>query len=306
MRMDPLMTLLEEYRKSLKMAEVEEVIDLALNRPIAFGLVRLIYRLPITPNQITFLSLVSGLVAAYYLSLGLFALGGIWYALANLLDCMDGQLARLQHSGTPLGRLVDGVVDWIISVAVFTGLGIGMASLAGTAGVWYLVVAGGLTSAFHAIVFDYYQQEYLSAVRGEENFLTREVTKSQGEFARLQAEGGQPFRKIVLFLYLQYLRVQHRSQLKKSPTRQYPPDLFRQYNRGILRWWTFLGATTNRSMLIVAGILGQPEVFLWVVVVPANLYLVAMVLWQRRIQRALDDALHHQLEHQSKEVGVGL
>ena len=299
------MTLLEEYRKSLKMAEVEEVIDLALNRPIAFGLVRLIYRLPITPNQITFLSLLSGLASGYCFSLGQFALGGIWYAVANLLDCMDGQLARLQHSGTPLGRLVDGVVDWVISVAIFTGVGIGMAAATGTQAIWYLVVAGGLSSAFHAIVFDYYQQDYLSTVRGEENFLMREMTRSREELARLRDTRERSFRWFVLFLYLQYLGVQQRSQIKKGPSRPYPAPLFRRHNKHIMRWWTFLGATTNRSMLIVAGILGRPEVFLWVAVVPANLYLIAMFLWQRRVQAGLDLALNREPAPPGQEQRVG-
>ncbi|MBI3765873.1 MAG: CDP-alcohol phosphatidyltransferase family protein, partial [Ignavibacteriales bacterium] len=123
--------IVEEYKRSLKMPEAEEVFDLLFYRPVAFILVKMIYRLPITPNQVTGFSLVAGLIAALFFSMSTAAaivMGALWYALANILDCADGQLARLQHSGTLLGRVVDGVIDYISSVAIFLGIGIGLAS----------------------------------------------------------------------------------------------------------------------------------------------------------------------------------
>src|SRR5438034_931824 len=99
--------LIEEYKRSLKMPEAEEVFDLLFYRPIAFVFVKAIYRLPITPNQVTGLSLVAGLVSAWYFSAGTtaaLAVAAIWYAIANILDCSDGQLARLQESGSQAGH----------------------------------------------------------------------------------------------------------------------------------------------------------------------------------------------------------
>jgi len=286
--------IVEEYKKSLKMAEAEEILDLIFYRPVALGFVKLIYRLPITPNQVTFLSLLAGLASAYCFSLGTpeqFAAGGIWYAVANMLDCADGQLARLQNSGTPLGRLVDGVVDWIISVAIFLGLGVGLAAYTGDASVWYLVVAGGITSALHSILFDYYQQDYIAKVRGQKSYLTREIENVEAELHKAENAKNEVLRRMPLNLYLGYLHIQQRSQLKKDDGRQLAPDLYRNSFKRLTRWWTFLGATTNRSLLIVAGLLHQPEIFLWIVFVPGNLYLVAMLLWQRTIQRQLEDSL---------------
>ena len=55
----------EEYKKSLKMLEVEEFLDLVLYRPLALVFVRVVHRTPLTPNGITFLSFLSGLASAY-------------------------------------------------------------------------------------------------------------------------------------------------------------------------------------------------------------------------------------------------
>src|SRR5213082_3099465 len=87
--------LIEEYKRSLKMPEAEEIFDLLFYRPIAFVFVKIIYRLPITPNQVTGLSLLAGLISAWYFSLGASAAlvsAAAWYAIANILDCSDGQL----------------------------------------------------------------------------------------------------------------------------------------------------------------------------------------------------------------------
>jgi hypothetical protein len=285
------MGLLQEYRQSLKMREAEELLDLTFYRPIAFGFVKLIHRLPITPNQVTFLSFLCNLAAAYYFALGvpeLFPIAAIWFAVGNVLDCSDGQLARIQHSGTPLGRLVDGVLDYVSSVAIFIALGIGLTRWLGDANIWYLVVAGGFASALHAIFFDNYQQEFISNVRGEKNFLNRETEKISAELRTLNEENRSLFRRIILRAYLRYMMVQERSQFKQEVRKQFPPSLYLKECKSLMRGWSFLGSTTNRSLLMIAGFSQDPTVFLWIVLIPGNLWLVVALLWQKRVHRRLE------------------
>jgi hypothetical protein len=285
------MRVLDEFRQSLKMAEVEEVLDLVFYRPLGFGFVKAIYRLPITPNQVTLLSFVAGIISAYCFTLGTapgFAWGGVWFMIANVLDCSDGQLARLHHSGSPFGRVVDGLVDWMITVAIFFGVAIGLSAYSANAAYWYLAVAGGVSSALHAIMFDYCQQEYISNVRGEENFLSRELDRARAEVVRLGGTGRSSFRRTWLTIYLWYMQVQLRAQFKKGQRRQYPPEIYRAANGRVMRWWTFLGTSTNRSLLAIAALAGRPDLFLWFVAIPGNLYLLVMLVWQRRVQQRLD------------------
>ena len=291
------MSITEKYKKSLKMFEVEELLDLILYRPLALVFVRIVYRTPITPNNITFLSFLSGLASAYSFAQGTvsgFAWGGIWYAIANTLDCGDGQLARLQGSGTPLGRLVDGVVDWAISLAIFIGLGIGMQRVTGNANVWYLVITAGLTSALHAFMFDLYQQQFIAAVRGQQNFVDKELDKIKPELARLTDNRQKPLRRTILAVYVKYLEAQRRSRSPEVEGRRYDPDLFREMNKRVMRFWTILGPTTNRSLLVVAGLVNNPYVFLWPVVTIGNILLIIALVWQRGVLRRLDETVRRQ------------
>lgn len=301
------MNITEEYKKSLKMLEVEELLDLILYRPLALVFVRFAHRTPITPNGVTFLSFLGGLASAYSFAQGTVsgcAWGGIWYAIANTLDCSDGQLARLQGSGTPLGRLVDGIVDWAISLAIFVGLAIGLQRATGDANVWYLVTAAGLTSALHAFMFDLYQQQFIAAVRGQQNFVDRELNKIRPELARLNESEQKPVRRTILAVYVKYLEAQRRSRSPEVEDRQFDPNLFRAMNKNVMRFWTILGPTTNRSLLVIAALLNNLNIFLWPVVTLGNILLIIALVWQRRVMRRLDETVRRQQALTSRRVSV--
>jgi phosphatidylglycerophosphate synthase len=277
---------LNEYRKSLKMPEAEEIFDLLFYRPVAFGFVKLVYRLPITPNQVTFLSMVSGLIAAHEFSLGnasAFVWAGLWYAIANVLDCADGQLARLQKSGTVFGRLVDGIADYISSLAIFGGIGIGLQMMGFPS--WYLVTAAMLSSALHAMFFDQYQGEFISTVRGEKNFLEREYSQFSAELNRAR-EKKQFISMVILALYKRYLNLQKQSSTKQHAA-EIDPDLYRRLNSVAIRLWSILGPTTNRTLLIICALFNRIDLYLWIVCIVGNIWLIIVYLLQRRIHAKL-------------------
>ncbi len=280
------MSLLTEYKNSLKLAEVEELLDLFFYRPAAFLVVKTIYRLPITPNQVTGVSLLAGLISAWCFAQGTaswFFYAALWYALANVFDCADGMLARLQKSGTPFGRLVDGIADWVTSVAIFAGVGLGLSSLTGNPSYWWLAVAGGVTSALHAIVFDSHQQSYIAAVRGKENQLASELARARSV---LENDTGVWFgKRIALRLYLSYMTFQGQLQVSENAGPVIPVDRYRAANLGAMRWWTLLGPTTNRSGLIIAALFGRPDIFCWAAAIPGTLYMLFLLTWQHRIDR---------------------
>ena len=279
--------IIDEFKRSLKMPEAEEILDLIFYRPLAFLFVKAVYRTPITPNQVTFLSMIAALVGAWYFSVGsttALLFGAVWYAFANILDCSDGQLARLQNSGTLFGRVVDGLADYVASVGIFLGIGIGLDAVGYSQ--WPLVIAGGLSSAFHAFFFDQYQGEFISTVRSEENFVRREVERFEAELRRLRNEHRGMVKVFVLQLYLRYLYLQKTSTtgVKQQP---YMAESYRSANLRMIRLWSILGPTTNRSLLIVCALFGRVDLFLWIVCVFGNLWLISCLMRQRMIYRQL-------------------
>ncbi len=69
-----------------------------------------IYR-GITPNQVSMLSFVVGLVSSLYFFLGHSIIGALLIQLSSILDGCDGEIARLKHMQSSLGDFVDAILD---------------------------------------------------------------------------------------------------------------------------------------------------------------------------------------------------
>jgi phosphatidylglycerophosphate synthase len=101
---------------------------------------------PITPNAITTLTIVSGLLGAWLLAgAGAGAnLGAALVMVALLLDHADGELARLTGQTTTFGHYYDLFADALVMGALFVGIDLGLdASGLGGAPVRLGLIAGG-------------------------------------------------------------------------------------------------------------------------------------------------------------------
>ena len=99
-----------------------------LTRHLSFWLTPIIYRLPISPNQVTTLSMVAGLAGAWCFSLGdpfWDIMGALLLVACYTLDNCDGEIARLKDLSSEWGAHFDDVVDWLVDSAFFIGLGYG-------------------------------------------------------------------------------------------------------------------------------------------------------------------------------------
>ena len=82
----------------------------------------------ITPNQITSLSLIFGLVSAFFFSLGEYntgVIGALFLILSYTLDNCDGEVARIKNLSSDFGAKFDDMVDWIVDASFFIALGYG-------------------------------------------------------------------------------------------------------------------------------------------------------------------------------------
>jgi phosphatidylglycerophosphate synthase len=83
---------------------------------------RALVRVGITPNGITFISLLTSLGAAIALAMGRFTLGGWLYHLTGILDVLDGRVARATGQVSRGGAYFDSVIDRYAELIVFGGL----------------------------------------------------------------------------------------------------------------------------------------------------------------------------------------
>lgn len=124
------------------------LVDRRVSRPIT----RWALGWPVTPSQITLASLLVGLLGAMGLATVSYAfrLAGVLALVVSIvLDCVDGEVARARLEESAAGARLDVVADYAVHLAVFIGLGIGLARQelhALTAWVAVALVAGVATA----------------------------------------------------------------------------------------------------------------------------------------------------------------
>lgn len=110
-------------------SDSDGIVDTYFNRPLGRGLTKLLLHTPVTPNQVTLASTFIGLVSAWFFADGRdfqVILGAILLQLSALVDCVDGELARIAFKESPIGKWLDIVLDQVVHVFVFAGIGVGI------------------------------------------------------------------------------------------------------------------------------------------------------------------------------------
>jgi len=79
-------------------------------------------KLGISPNSWTLISLVPALIGFVVLSKGNLLAGLLCFVLTDLLDAIDGAVARVTSSVSNLGAFLDGIIERYLEVLFYLGL----------------------------------------------------------------------------------------------------------------------------------------------------------------------------------------
>lgn len=89
-----------------------------LIRPVAEA----IARAGVSPNALTFIGLVVGILAAFLFARGEQLLAGIVLLVTGFFDVIDGAVARVLRRETAFGGVLDSVVDRYVDFLIFGGI----------------------------------------------------------------------------------------------------------------------------------------------------------------------------------------
>lgn len=122
-------------------------------------------RLPLTPNQWTYFSIVPALAAAYLISQQLFLAGAALFFISAAIDLIDGSVARVTGRVTLFGAYLDTIVDrymeaFIVGALLFAAL----PDFYVPAAVWILFY-----------YFGSIMSTYVKAAAKEKNFVNDEI-----------------------------------------------------------------------------------------------------------------------------------
>lgn len=278
----------KEYISSLKNVHAEEFLDILLFRPIAFVIVKSLYSLPITPNQYSLMAFLSGCLASFYFYNMQFAYGAIAFFMFAVLDCCDGMQARMKKNGSEFGRFVDGLVDYVTNIIVYTTLAIGigkaMPEVFGVSSVWLMVFAG-LSKALHSITYDHYLMEYLSYANGEEGFTEKELMMIKSKLEEAQKAPKKDYLRIlILKIYLGFTTLQSKDAKKDVKVKtKYNAKEYAHKNLLTLKMWSLIGPAPHILVLVVAFLFMKPEILFAYAIGFGNLWMLLMFIVQKKV-----------------------
>jgi phosphatidylglycerophosphate synthase len=288
------MHFINQFKATLKGVEMESVLDLFFFRPFAFIFMKMFYHTPLTPNHVSYLSMLTGLASGYYFAKGTkhgFVIGGTLILLSQILDCSDGMLARFKKNGTKTGRIIDGLTDYVTSIAAFIGIGIGLSKFGfnevGSVNIspWTYVVITGISFVLHAIYVDKYRNQYETYGFGKSLDPATQITEFQKELEYLKSTKGSKFDIIIISIYLFYTNLQGTKE--KTEKLSINPNDYKSANRYTIKIWNLIGPSEHIFFMGLAFILLTPSLFFYYTVIFANIFLIIAYI----LQKKADDTL---------------
>ncbi len=110
--------------RSLK-GGLEGFVDRHFNRRCSRWITRWLLRTPLTPNGVTVLATAVGVLASVAFGVGGYAggvIGALLFQLSTILDCCDGEVARLKFMESAFGEQLDVVLDNVVHIALYAGI----------------------------------------------------------------------------------------------------------------------------------------------------------------------------------------
>jgi phosphatidylglycerophosphate synthase len=142
--------------RSLK-GEAEGFVDRYFNRTFSRLLTRMFLRLRCSPNAITMVATAVGLLSALGFGLSTYQAGivaALLFQLAAVIDCCDGEVARLTFTESSFGAWLDIAMDNVVHMAIFAGIACGAyLRQDGTDGAWIPLALGGAAVFGNAMAF---------------------------------------------------------------------------------------------------------------------------------------------------------
>lgn len=146
----------EKLYSSLK-GEFEGFVDRYFNRKLSRWFTRLFLAVGLSPNSITILATLVGLVSAAGFGMGTYAAGvvaAVLFQLAAVIDCCDGEVARLTFTESPFGAWLDIAMDNIVHMAIFAGIAAGLyVTQVGQDRAWITLVLGAAAVLGNGVSF---------------------------------------------------------------------------------------------------------------------------------------------------------
>ena len=146
----------KEHKKdySAQIIRPEQLFPLV--RHLSYRLSPILLNTSLTPNIVTSISMLFGIIGALCFTTGEYVtgiIGGLLLTASYTFDNCDGEIARIKNMSSEFGAKLDDMADWIVDAGFFAALGYGT-SLAFNQAFWFWLGCAAAAGAFIDYIVD--------------------------------------------------------------------------------------------------------------------------------------------------------
>ena len=277
-----------------KTTTVDTFFNLAdlFNRPAPL-LTRWLADKPVSANAVSLFSLAAGLAAAAFFYFDIYACllaGAACYQVKNIADTVDGQLARVRGTTSRIGRFLDSLSDLVVTVSVFTAIGLGAYSRTGSRGFLILSLAAALSSLLQCSYYNYYMLSFLGRWGRELPNRTDERFTEQDRQAYPGHKGRRAILRTLQRIYLVVYGwqdflislIDRVSRLIAHPrgvaSEKFESAWYR--DKPFLSMVTYYIPGPQIFVATVCAVCARMDWYVWMVLVPGNLFWLFLIVFK--------------------------
>jgi len=251
-------------------------------------LTKFFYYTRVTLHQVILLSLVFGITASY-----LFVLPGKYYAIAgavllfykNVLDKVDGSLARAKGLDSRRGRFYDSISDFIVTLTSFAAISYNLYLMWDSYLAFVVGFAAMICSMLHCSYFIFYQVSFIrSTGKNTQNRLIENVTPQdiatqdkwttflQRVFQMIYGWQDKLFYKLDQIMIQKLTQNIQQTQLTQAWYQ----------NKPFLTLASSLSIGTHIFLMSISAIIGRFDYYIFVNLILMNLLLILSVVYHYR------------------------
>ena len=264
-----------QVESTYKDKDTEEFIDIYFFRPVGYLLALTARSLKLTPNALTIIGMILGVISGhlfYYSSLTINIIGIFVKIVSNALDSADGQLARMTHTESNMGRILDGLSSHVIFTSIYLHLCFRYVHEGNSGWIFAVAALVGICHYFQAGWGDFFRNSYLYFVRDPDADETKTLDQLRQEFKMLKWRESFVYKCIVYFErnYMSSLQMftknfrALRAIVENTYGREIPvwfSQEYRQTMKPMNKYYNGLTINSRQFPLFVFLLLQRPELF---------------------------------------------
>jgi phosphatidylglycerophosphate synthase len=289
---------LPPFAQVLKSREVEDPVNLWVHRPLAYAFCKLVYSTSITPNQVTLLAIVLGLVASGCWVEGspwAMVWGGALLWISAIMDGADGILARAKNMQSAFGRALDGTADMVVGISTVGACVYHLGVSGGSRTILLLSVFALATTVLQLNLYDFYKELHMRMTRLDRGGESNDADEA-AEIAQSDKVKNSPwYTRLSMNFYADYLRTQERlirntnidalrlmTGVQRSAA---SADSYRAHNRLPMQFWMAVSLAPHSYLFAIFAMFDRLDLYLWLRLTLMNVLMISALFLQARATR---------------------